>query len=82
MGLEPIRSPKSIRRPFPGRVLPGKVLDQAIMESAKAYFANGILQSYQESLFTGQEDLEEEDLNEAEELDESDPFYFSEGPKL
>ena len=48
----------------------------------KAYFANGILQSYQESLFTGQEDLEEDEWNEAEEWDESDPFYFSEGPKL
>ena len=49
---------------------------------APSYFANGILQSYQESLFTGQEELQEEDVFDEEELDESDPFYFSEGPKL
>ena len=65
-------SPKIWR--LPGRALPGK--------RAPSYFTNGIRQSYQESLFTGQEDLEEDELNEAEELDESDPFYFSEGPKL
>ena len=29
-----------------------------------------------------QEELQEEDVFDEEELDESDPFYFSEGPKL
>ena len=54
-----------------------------LMESAKAYFADGIRQNYQEFLFTHQEKVLEEDVPDiAEEWDESDPFYFSEGPKL
>lgn len=60
-----------------------EILDHAVMESAKAYLANSIRQSYQESLFTRQEKMLEEDTPDmAEEWDESDPFYFSEGPKL
>ncbi len=51
------------------------VLDQAIMESW-AYFANGIRQSYQESLFTGQEELQEEDVFDEEELMNPIPFIF------
>ena len=81
-GLPSLQYYQTVREGYEDCGLDATVLDQAIMESAKAYFANSIRQSYQESLFTGQEDLEEEDLNEAEEWDESDPFYFSEGPKL
>ena len=81
-GLPSLQYYQTVREGYEDCGLDATVLDQAIMESAKAYFANGILQSYQESLFTGQEDLKEDELNEAEEWDESDPFYFSEGPKL
>ena len=60
-----------------------EILDHAVMESAKAYFADGIRQNYQEFLFTHQEKVLEEDVPDiAEEWDESDSFYFSEGPKL
>lgn len=60
------------------------VLEQAVVESAKQYFAEGIRQSYQQSLFSegdsGEEfEGEEEDMDE---LDLSGSFGFSDGIRL
>lgn len=80
-GLPSLQYYQTVREGYEDCSLDTTVLDQAIMESAKAYFANGILQSYHELLSSSQENPLEEDVLD-EEWDESDPFYFSEGPKL
>lgn len=64
--------------------LDASVLEQAVVESAKQYFAEGIRQSYQQSLFSeggsGEEfEGEEEDIDEP---DLSGPFSFSDGMHL
>jgi len=69
--------------------LDASVLEQAVVESAKQYFAEGIRQSYQQSLFgegdSGEEfEGEEEDALE-EDMDEPDlsgPSSFSDGMHL
>lgn len=60
------------------------VLEQAVLDSAKQYFADGIRQSYQESLFGAEIDGEEfEDAEEDMDNSElSDPFDFSDGIHL
>lgn len=78
-GLPSLQYYQTVRDGYEHCGLDTTVLDQAVMESAKAYFINGIRQSHQESLFIDQE----EDVSDMSEgWDESNPFYFSEGPKL
>ncbi len=65
------------------------VLERAVLDSAKQYFAGGIHQSYQQSLFSEggygeefegeEEDTLEEDMDEP---DKSGPFGFSDGIHL
>lgn len=60
------------------------VLEQAVVESAKQYFAEGIRQSYQQSLFS-EGDSGEEFEGEEEDMDEPDrsgSFGFSDGIRL
>lgn len=60
------------------------VLEQAVVESARQYFAEGIRQSYQQSLFS-EGDSGEEFEGEEEDMDEPDrsgSFGFSDGIRL
>jgi len=64
--------------------LDASVLEQAVVESTKQYFAEGIRQSYQQSLFS-EGDSGEEFEGEEEDIDEPDlsgPFSFSDGMHL
>ena len=60
------------------------VLERAVLDSAKPYFAEGIRQSYQKSLFS-EGDSGEEFEGEEEDMDEPDlsgSFGFSDGIRL
>ena len=60
------------------------VLERAVLDSAKPYFAEGIRQSYQQSLFS-EGDSGEEFEGEEEDMDEPDlsgSFGFSDGIRL
>ena len=60
------------------------VLERAVLDSAKPYFAEGIRQSYQQSLFS-EGDSGEEFEGEEEDMDEPDlsgPSSFSDGMHL
>lgn len=60
------------------------VLERAVLDSAKPYFAEGIRQSYQQSLFS-EGDSGEEFEGEEEDMDEPDlsgSFGFSDGTRL
>ena len=67
--------------------LDASVLEQAVVESAKQYFAEGIRRSYQQSLFSEGDSGEEFEGDDAleEDIDGPDlsgPFSFSDGMHL
>ena len=83
-GLPSPRYYQTVREGYEDCSLDVAVLEQAVLDSAKQYFADGIRQSYQESLFDVETDGEEFE-NPEEDMDDSelsDPFGFSDGMHL
>lgn len=61
------------------------VLEQAVLDSAKRYYAESPQQNLQQSLFDSADvdnEVYDEPEEEMDDPDLSDPFYFSEGMKL
>lgn len=61
------------------------ILDRAVVDSAQKFYSSAVSFSKQQSLFDyaeDEEDDEEDYFEDEEEMDENDPFYFSDGMQL
>ena len=76
---------QTVREGYHDCGLDSDILDQAVGASAQKYYSSAVGFYGQQSLFDEDED-EDEDISEdeesEEEMDETDPFYFSDGLHL
>ncbi|RGE66622.1 gamma-glutamylcyclotransferase family protein [Anaerotruncus colihominis] len=83
-GLPSLAYYQTVQEEYEDCGLDVSVLERAVLDSAKPYFAEGIRQSYQQSLFS-EGDSGEEFEGEEEDMDEPDlsgSFGFSDGIRL
>ena len=83
-GLPSLAYYQTVQEEYEDCGLDVSVLERAVLDSAKPYFAEGIRQSYQQSLFS-EGDSGEELEGEEEDMDEPDlsgSFGFSDGIRL